>query len=250
MSYYKIKKRFTLTNGEIMTTNPLNDIFSKNLAALRQKNHMTQAELADKLNYSDKSVSKWERGESIPDVTVLHEISGIFGVSIDTLLTDPKKAAEKVVYSKVPTEKEKYSQHMNIVAIVLTGVWLVALAVFIGLWSGAHLLYWKLFVYTLPLSFLLLIIFSAIWAKNKTVTNAINVSLFILTFLLSIFVGLLPGKNVWYIFFLMIPAEIIVALSFHIYDGKQKRKGPADGPESVHEAVEDVSPAPDGGKIE
>ena len=49
---------------------------------------LTQIELAEKINYSDKAVSKWERGESIPDVSVLLELSKLFGVSIDFLVTE------------------------------------------------------------------------------------------------------------------------------------------------------------------
>ena len=59
---------------------------AKNIAALRQASRMTQLELAEKLNYSDKAISKWERGESIPDVLVLKSIADLFGVSLDYLL--------------------------------------------------------------------------------------------------------------------------------------------------------------------
>ena len=61
-------------------------IIAKNITALRQNRKMTQAELAEKLNYSDKAVSKWERGESVPDVLVLKSIADMFGVSLDYLL--------------------------------------------------------------------------------------------------------------------------------------------------------------------
>ena len=64
----------------------LKPIIAKNITALRQSHKMTQIELAEKLNYSDKAVSKWERGESIPDVTVLKTIADLFGVSLDYLL--------------------------------------------------------------------------------------------------------------------------------------------------------------------
>ena len=53
----------------------LNYIVSKNLSDLRKRNGLTQAELAEKLNYSDKAVSKWEKGESLPGVEVLYKLS-------------------------------------------------------------------------------------------------------------------------------------------------------------------------------
>ena len=61
-------------------------IVAQNITDLRRKNNMTQAELAEKLNYSDKAISKWERGESLPDVTVLKSIADIFHVTVDYLL--------------------------------------------------------------------------------------------------------------------------------------------------------------------
>ena len=55
-------------------------IIAKNITILRQNAKMTQSELAEKLNYSDKAISKWERGESIPDITVLKALADLFGV--------------------------------------------------------------------------------------------------------------------------------------------------------------------------
>ena len=54
---------------------------------LREKHHMTQAELADRLNVSDKTVSKWETGKGYPDITLLEPIAGVFGISLTELLS-------------------------------------------------------------------------------------------------------------------------------------------------------------------
>lgn len=70
--------------GNIMEE--VKNIVAKNIYELRKKNNMTQLELAEKLNYSDKTVSKWEKGENSPDITVLVEIANIFGVSLDYLV--------------------------------------------------------------------------------------------------------------------------------------------------------------------
>ena len=64
----------------------LKPVIAKNIADLRVAHGFTQLELAEKLNYSDKAVSKWERGESLPDVTVLKQISDLFGVTLDYLV--------------------------------------------------------------------------------------------------------------------------------------------------------------------
>ena len=64
----------------------LKTVIAKNIVSLRKANHLTQTELADKLNYSDKAVSKWERGDSLPDVIVLKQIADLFGVTLDYLV--------------------------------------------------------------------------------------------------------------------------------------------------------------------
>lgn len=66
----------------------IKSIFAKNLIQLRKQMKITQVEFAEKINYSDKAVSKWERGESIPDVAVLKSIGDFFGVTIDFLVTE------------------------------------------------------------------------------------------------------------------------------------------------------------------
>lgn len=78
------------------------DIISKNILSLRKKSGMTQADLADKLNYSDKAVSKWERGESLPDAEMLYNIATLFGVEIGYLFDEhdavelPKEAEDEL----------------------------------------------------------------------------------------------------------------------------------------------------------
>ena len=54
---------------------------------LREKNHLTQAELADRLKVSDKTVSKWETGKGYPDITLLEPIASVFKVSVTELIS-------------------------------------------------------------------------------------------------------------------------------------------------------------------
>ena len=61
-----------------------------NIAAYRKQAGLTQAGLAEKLNYSDKAVSKWERGESVPDVLTLMQLANQFDITVNDLLVDPE----------------------------------------------------------------------------------------------------------------------------------------------------------------
>lgn len=60
------------------------------ISALRKRSGLTQAELAEKLNISNKTISKWENGQGYPDITYLPMISKLLGVSVDDLLVDKK----------------------------------------------------------------------------------------------------------------------------------------------------------------
>lgn len=83
----------------------LKPIIAKNISNLRQQNNMTQGDLASRLNYSDKAVSKWERAESIPDVAVLKEIADLFSVTLDYLVTEDNERNVE------PNANESYSDN-------------------------------------------------------------------------------------------------------------------------------------------
>ena len=61
--------------------------FGKLILKLRKEKNMTQKELAEKLNVTDKAVSKWERGDSFPDITLLEPIAKELGVTVSELIT-------------------------------------------------------------------------------------------------------------------------------------------------------------------
>ena len=98
--------------------NDIKDIFAKNLSKLRQASGMTQLELGERLNYSDKTVSKWERGESIPDAGMLKQIADEFGVSVDYLLEAEHDHTQS--FAAEPSEEEEalYKKHQTIRHIV------------------------------------------------------------------------------------------------------------------------------------
>ena len=64
----------------------LNQTIAKNLAYYRKRAGLTQAALAEKINYSDKSVSKWESGAGTPDVYILVQLAQLYGVTVNDLV--------------------------------------------------------------------------------------------------------------------------------------------------------------------
>ena len=130
---------------------------ASNIIDLRTKAGMTQLELAEKLNYSDKSVSKWERAEATPDVFVLKKISEIFGVTVDYLLSSHDGWEPPPMKRSLP----KYITD-TITSIVIVGIWTVALLLFIIFWLMGDML-WIVFIYAIPISLITLLVLSSIW---------------------------------------------------------------------------------------
>ena len=85
----------------------LNLIVSKNLIKFRMAAGLTQLELAQKINYSDKSISKWENNSAIPDLEKIIKLSNIFEVSLDELVKGEGAPQRTVTMTAVPQERPK-----------------------------------------------------------------------------------------------------------------------------------------------
>ena len=198
----------------------LKNIIAKNISDLRREKGLTQLELADKLNYSDKSISKWERAEAIPDVAVLKEIADLFGVSLDYMVEaeHKKKTLDKI------SDFRKVHNRAFITGICVLLVWFLALLGFIItdiiIGSGIKLT-WLSFVYAVPLSFLVWLVLNSIWFNKRR--NFLIISLLMWSVLAALVVSLgLFGMNFWNLLFLGIPAQTIVILWSRIKGKKEK----------------------------
>lgn len=202
--------------------NDIKDIFAKNLSKLRQASGMTQLELGERLNYSDKTVSKWERGESIPDAGMLKQIADEFGVSVDYLLEAEHDHTQS--FAAEPSEEEEalYKKHQTIRHIIQAGVWLLSFLIIVLCWVVTRNFYWLILIWTLPVSFLLSIIFTSLWSRHKGRDNYIFISLFILSILLAIYLSTLKA-NLWMLFLIMIPVEVLMYFCFKLYFDKRKK---------------------------
>jgi len=181
-------------------------IIANNITELRKAVPLTQAELAQKLNYSDKAVSKWERGESIPDVAVLKQIADLFGVTVDYLLEEVHPL--KATMQSVPRQLKK--NRMLITGLSCMLVLLIATSVFviIGMSANVNRL-WLAFVYCVPICSILLIIFNSIWGKTKL--NFVFISLLVWGLLASIYLTI-GDYSKWLIFVIGVPAQVIILM--------------------------------------
>ncbi len=183
-------------------------ILAKNITALRQNHKMTQIELAEKLNYSDKAVSKWERGESMPDVSVLKSIADLFGVTVDYLLQEDHTPAQVHVEVK---SVDNHRNHKVITVLSVLLVWLVATMCFIALdivWPQTAAT-WLSFLYGVPVSMIVWLVFNSIWFNRRR--NYLIISLLMWSTLACIFLTLTAaGYPIWKFFLLGIPGQIAI----------------------------------------
>ncbi|MBQ7453011.1 MAG: helix-turn-helix transcriptional regulator [Clostridia bacterium] len=192
----------------------LNITISKNITFLRKKAGLTQLQLAEKLNYSDKAISKWERGESLPDIVVLKRIADMFNVTLDTLVTPQN------------LRRISFGKHISLsktITTLLAGllVWLIATIVFVVLsYAGVWRAY-LCFIIAIPVSSLVCLVFTAIW-KQKNAFFAL-LSLFVWSTITAIYLGIIKF-DMWLIFLIGIPLQIGIILWFILSKHREKTK--------------------------
>ena len=183
----------------------LKKIVAKNIAELRKNAGLTQLQLAEKLNYSDKAVSKWESGASIPDVAVLLSIANLFGVTVDYLLSEDHKIPVREIVKGTMVGR----RHLVITLLSVALVWLIATAVFVAMTILSIAGAWLSFIFAIPVSAIVLIVFNSIWGKKRL--NYVYISILMWSSLLSVYLSLL-SLNLWLIFLVGIPGQIIICL--------------------------------------
>lgn len=187
-------------------------VIAGNISKLRREAGMTQLELAEELNYSDKAISKWERGESIPDVGTLKTIAERFSVTVDYLLR-PDHPIETDIKREY-TRRQKRN-HRLITVMACVSLWLLAVIIYtsvdLALPEERQRL-WLAFAYSVPLTFVVLLVFNSIWGNRRF--NFTIISLLIWTALACVYLSALLffGHNIWLVFVTGVPAQIIVFL--------------------------------------
>ena len=180
----------------------------ENLVKYRKNAGLTQAQLAEKLGYSDKTISKWEREEGVPDIYILKEIADLYGVTVNDLITPAPGLFAKI------KEKAKLSKRNKLIITLLsTGlVWVIATTInivfdIVHVWHNLS----NIYIYAIPISCIVLIVFNSIWGKR--LFNLFLISILIWTLTLSLYVSL-PIENIDKIFIIPIPLQALTILWF------------------------------------
>ena len=213
-----------------MNDETLKSTLGKNIGAHRKRQGLTQAGLAEKLNYSDKAVSKWERGESIPDVLTLMQLSELFDVTVDDLLQDPNRLPEQTspMVERMEKAVEKHlkrkADKLSILGLSSLLVWSVALLLFVIISSLGIEKSWLAFIYAIPANAIVLLSLLSAWRDfrwNKTL-----VSVILWGSLLSLYVSLLlfPNFNMWKLFLLGVPGQMAIYFWFRLFRKPHKEE--------------------------
>ena len=201
----------------------LKNQIGKNIAVYRKRSRLTQAGLAEKLNYSDKAVSKWERGESIPDVITLTAIAEQLGVTVNDLLSDPNALPDnggkvEKTLEKVAEKALKRKANKNIIlGLSSILVWFVALLCYVVLASAGIPKSWLAFFYAVPADCIVMLSLRSAWQDFRW--NRILISGIMWGSIISIFMTLLIlwNLNIWRIFLLGVPGQVAILLWFRLF---------------------------------
>lgn len=202
----------------------IKSIVAKNLSDLRQRNGMTQLELAERLNYSDKTISKWERAESSPDIAVLVEIADLFGVTVDYLVTVEHTEEEAVPTPDPETETEGAKYNRKAISYISESAgWMVAVFAFIitTLILKEVRFQFLFFVYALPIVLIVRLVLNSIWFNPRH--NYYIISLLMWSLLMAVHVTFLYfGVNVALIYLLGVAGQAVIVLWSFINKPKSK----------------------------
>jgi len=141
-------------------------IVAHNLTELRKGRGLTQGELAEKFSYSDKSISKWEHGEALPDLGTLQELADFYGVTLD-YLTHVESDVSLQDKGKNDPNVERVNK-IIITALGVTFIWTVAICALVGcILFKTDWPFWMGCVWAIPTTFLFLSYINHRWGKNE-----------------------------------------------------------------------------------
>jgi len=203
----------------------LKSTIAKNLCELRTKAHLTQLQLAEMLNYSDKAVSKWERGEAIPDVRVLIQLAEIYGITLDEIVKGDGAFPRMEIDGGRRNKKRLY-----ITLLSFGLVWFIATAVFtvfylIGDIGGVHGYQYLVFVAAALPAAIVLQVFSAMWGNRFTNTLATSGIIWSCALIIDIFtIAFTDFERIHFVYVVAAVFEILTVLwyVFRRYVAKNK----------------------------
>ena len=177
----------------------IKNIIAENIIKLRKKENLTQGELAEKLNYSDNAVSRWERGEVTPSIETLEHISKVFNVTLVSLLE------EDAVQKKDKNEKKQMINKLAVTLIFMSLAWFIATIVYVYAEILFKINFWQVFIWAVPASCIILYPFNKYWGRH--VWKFVILSVLVWSVLACVYLQFF-SYNMWLIFILGVPLQV------------------------------------------
>ena len=190
--------------------NDIKTTVASNLIALRKSKGLTQADVANALNYSDKSVSNWEHADSLPDISILSALADMYGVTLDYLTHEDAEEQLAYVNGKHKPDRER---QLTIEILAVTIILLCSTVAFVYgyCFREVQYVFWQAYLWAIPASSILLLYFNRVWHKN-ILASIILKSILLWSLLLCIYLQFFDYK-LWMIFIIGVPIEAIFILS-------------------------------------
>lgn len=193
----------------------IKQIIADNLITLRKKNNLTQIDLANKLNYSDNTISRWERGEITPSIETLNLIAGIYGVPLEYLLQ------ENVTQAISQEQKSSKTKKVATILLCLSLVWFVAIIAYFYTSTFFAMNLWIVFIWAVPASCILLLCFSGYIGNRYYVFSVLTI--FTWTFILSFYLQFIE-YTMSLIFILGVPAQLALCVWTFMRPKRKKKQ--------------------------
>ena len=186
-------------------------IVSHNLLRLRKENNLTQAELAKKISYSDKAISRWESGEVVPDLETIYALSEVFNVPVSQITETHTEEREE------ENLKSGIGQKVLSQIFLCCEIWFILTALYVYLKLSYQTNVWQLFVWSVPACMMVLWLFNR--KENLNILLFIYSSIFVWSFITCVYLHL-AESNPWYIYFIGIPSQGLLVIRY-IFNYKQ-----------------------------
>ena len=225
-----------------MLENELKQNVARNITALRKKHNMTQADLAERLNYSDKSISKWERGDGLPDIFVLTRIAELFEVTLNDLVAAEPTEPEQPPVIVDESSDTAHPRRTLITAMCVGLVWFIATLTFffLNVFLPDAKSLWLPFIYALPVSSIILVVFAHMWWKNVLRCIAVSSLVWMLTLCVQLSAHIFNDgvRNMQLIYVAAAAFQVLVVL-WYLYRYIRKKNGKAVKADAVQDEQAD-----------
>ena len=188
--------------------NNIRENIAHNLHELRIRRGLTQFELAEKFHYSDKAISKWENGDTLPDVEVLYNLCEFYGVTIDYLTHE-----DNYRYIKVDTKAATINR-ISIICLVSLIIWTLATVLFVFSIIRKDNPMWQAYIWAVPANAVLLNLLNRAYFRSR-ITYFVCWSVFVWTLLAAIFLTIMD-MSLWPIFILGVPAQAALTIWWNL----------------------------------